>query len=38
MPDGVLNIVHGAHETVNFICDAPEIKVSHNTIVLPVHN
>ncbi len=26
LPDGVLNIVHGAHKTVNFILDAPEIK------------
>jgi malonate-semialdehyde dehydrogenase (acetylating)/methylmalonate-semialdehyde dehydrogenase len=26
LPDGVLNIVHGCHDTVNFICDAPEIK------------
>ncbi|CAI5711815.1 unnamed protein product [Peronospora effusa] len=26
LPDGVLNIIHGAHDTVNFICDAPEIK------------
>lgn len=26
LPDGVLNVVHGAHDTVNFICDAPEIK------------
>lgn len=26
LPDGVLNIVHGAHKTVDFILDAPEIK------------
>ena len=26
LPDGVLNIVNGAKETVDFICDAPEIK------------
>ncbi|KAJ0398523.1 hypothetical protein ATCC90586_009973 [Pythium insidiosum] len=26
VPDGVLNIIHGAHDAVNFICDAPEIK------------
>lgn len=26
LPDGVLNIIHGAHKTVNFILDAPEIK------------
>jgi len=26
MPKGVLNIIHGTHNAVNFICDAPEIK------------
>lgn len=26
LPDGVLNIIHGAHKTVDFIIDAPEIK------------
>lgn len=26
LPDGVLNIIHGAHDAVNFICDAPDIK------------
>jgi len=26
IPDGVLNIIHGTHDCVNFICDAPEIK------------
>jgi len=26
LPDGVLNVVHGARDTVNFICDAPEIR------------
>ena len=26
LPDGVLNIVHGGHDTVNFLCDAPEVK------------
>ncbi|KAI5920804.1 Aldehyde/histidinol dehydrogenase [Camillea tinctor] len=25
-PDGVINVVHGAHDTVNFILDAPEVK------------
>ena len=25
-PDGVLNVIHGAHDAVNFVCDAPEIK------------
>lgn len=26
LPDGVLQIVHGAHDTVNFICDAPSVR------------
>jgi malonate-semialdehyde dehydrogenase (acetylating)/methylmalonate-semialdehyde dehydrogenase len=26
LPDGVLNIVHGGHDTVNFLCDAPEVR------------
>eukprot|EP00611_Tribonema_gayanum_P019914 TRINITY_DN3544_c0_g1_i1.p1 TRINITY_DN3544_c0_g1~~TRINITY_DN3544_c0_g1_i1.p1 ORF type:complete len:521 (-),score=109.46 TRINITY_DN3544_c0_g1_i1:335-1897(-) len=26
LPKGVLNIVHGAKDTVNFLCDAPEIR------------
>lgn len=26
LPDGVLNIIHGSKDAVNFICDAPEIK------------
>jgi malonate-semialdehyde dehydrogenase (acetylating)/methylmalonate-semialdehyde dehydrogenase len=25
-PDGIINIVNGAHDTVNFICDDPHIK------------
>ncbi|CAO2586907.1 Methylmalonate-semialdehyde dehydrogenase [acylating], mitochondrial [Lemmus lemmus] len=25
-PDGALNIIHGQHEAVNFICDHPDIK------------
>jgi len=25
-PPGVVNIIHGQHDAVNFICDAPEIK------------
>ncbi|KAJ9584549.1 hypothetical protein L9F63_021107, partial [Diploptera punctata] len=25
-PPGVVNVIHGAHEAVNFICDNPEIK------------
>lgn len=26
LPDGVLNIVHGTHDCVNYICDDPRIK------------
>eukprot|EP00286_Rhodomonas_abbreviata_P028121 CAMPEP_0181312576 /NCGR_PEP_ID=MMETSP1101-20121128/13772_1 /TAXON_ID=46948 /ORGANISM="Rhodomonas abbreviata, Strain Caron Lab Isolate" /LENGTH=543 /DNA_ID=CAMNT_0023419439 /DNA_START=18 /DNA_END=1649 /DNA_ORIENTATION=- len=26
MPPGVVNIIHGGHDTVNFICDSPDIK------------
>ena len=26
LPDGVLNVIHGAHEAVNFICDDPNIQ------------
>ncbi|KAJ1548246.1 hypothetical protein HK096_006441 [Nowakowskiella sp. JEL0078] len=26
VPDGVLNVVHGAVDTVNFLCDSPDIK------------
>ena len=26
LPDGVLQCVHGTHDTVNFLCDAPSIK------------
>jgi len=26
LPDGVLNIIHGTHDAVNFICDDPAIK------------
>ncbi|XP_067011953.2 probable methylmalonate-semialdehyde/malonate-semialdehyde dehydrogenase [acylating], mitochondrial [Anabrus simplex] len=25
-PPGVVNVIHGAHESVNFICDHPDIK------------
>jgi len=25
-PDGVVQIVHGAHQTVNFLCDAPSVR------------
>merc|ERR1719267_339426 len=26
LPPGVLNIIHGSHEAVNFICDEPKIR------------
>jgi len=26
LPNGVLNVIHGAHDAVNFICDAPAVK------------
>ena len=26
VPPGVLNVIHGGHDAVNFICDAPEIR------------
>merc|ERR1719284_1341802 len=26
VPEGVVNVIHGGPESVNFICDAPEIK------------
>lgn len=26
LPKGVVQVVHGAHDTVNFLCDAPSIK------------
>lgn len=26
LPDGVLQVVHGAHDTVNFLCDAPKVR------------
>jgi len=26
VPDGVLQVVHGGEETVNFLCDAPEVR------------
>lgn len=25
-PDGVLQVIHGAHDTVNFLCDAPSVR------------
>ncbi|CAB1121155.1 ALDH [Ectocarpus sp. CCAP 1310/34] len=26
LPDGVLNVIHGGHEAVDFVCDSPDIK------------
>jgi len=26
LPKGVINLIHGGHDAVNFICDAPEIR------------
>ena len=26
LPAGVLSVIHGAHDAVNFLCDAPDIK------------
>jgi malonate-semialdehyde dehydrogenase (acetylating) / methylmalonate-semialdehyde dehydrogenase len=26
VPNGVVNVVHGKHDTVNFMCDHPAIK------------
>lgn len=26
LPDGVVNVIHGSHDSVNFICDNPQIK------------
>merc|ERR1711872_1081235 len=26
MPNGVVNVIHGQHDTVNFICDHPDIR------------
>ena len=28
VPAGALNVIHGQHDAVNFICDNPDIKVS----------
>jgi malonate-semialdehyde dehydrogenase (acetylating)/methylmalonate-semialdehyde dehydrogenase len=25
-PDGVVQIIHGGHDTVNFLCDAPSVR------------
>jgi len=41
VPDGVVNVIHGGHDAVNFICDAPEIKaisfVGGNTAGQHIH-
>jgi len=26
LPDGVLQVIHGAADTVNYLCDAPSVK------------
>ena len=26
MPPGVVNVIHGQHDSVNFICDHPDIR------------
>ena len=26
LPDGVVNVIHGEHEAVDFICDNPDIR------------
>ena len=26
MPSGVVNVIHGQHDAVNFICDHPDIR------------
>uniref|UniRef100_UPI0002B8D434 methylmalonate-semialdehyde dehydrogenase [acylating], mitochondrial isoform X1 n=1 Tax=Ciona intestinalis TaxID=7719 RepID=UPI0002B8D434 len=26
VPDGALNVIHGAHDAVNFVCDNPDIR------------
>jgi malonate-semialdehyde dehydrogenase (acetylating)/methylmalonate-semialdehyde dehydrogenase len=42
IPDGVVNIVHGAHDTVNYLCDEPRIKgisfVGSNTVGEYIHD
>lgn len=42
LPDGVLNVIHGAHEAVNFICDDSSIQAisfvgSDQAVSMPVH-
>lgn len=40
-PPGVVNVIHGAHDAVNFICDHPDIKavsfVGSDQAVCPFH-
>jgi malonate-semialdehyde dehydrogenase (acetylating)/methylmalonate-semialdehyde dehydrogenase len=41
LPKGVLNVIHGGHDAVNFLCDAPEVKaisfVGGNKAGLHIH-
>ena len=41
LPKGVLNVIHGGHEAVNFLCDAPEVRaisfVGGNKAGLHIH-
>lgn len=41
VPKGVLNVIHGGHEAVNFLCDAPEVRaisfVGGNKAGLHIH-
>ncbi len=42
LPKGVLNVIHGGHEAVNFLCDAPEVRaisfVGGNKAGLHIHS
>ena len=35
-PDGVVNVIHGQHDCVNFICDHPDIRYGKYLISLHV--
>ena len=41
LPKGALNVIHGGHDAVNFLCDAPEVKalsfVGGNKAGLHIH-
>jgi malonate-semialdehyde dehydrogenase (acetylating)/methylmalonate-semialdehyde dehydrogenase len=41
LPKGVLNVIHGGHDAVNFLCDAPEVRaisfVGGNKAGLHIH-